>query len=511
MPVMTRKATARDLEEKLRVTLVELKKYKDLSDKLLQEREDSEIEVNNIVQKNSDLKCELADLHTKLSDSIHVNEQLKDIVVSFKQCSDTYEQALSRITELEFDLNKAHQEILVLKSSKFNERTADTVSLYNELIGSGIESSGPQPMVTIDLTSDHSLCSNSNFKSHKKIKIYLKVKKIIRKCQKTLKKRNYFLKNVDLIKEKLLLEEKLQSCTDELEITKRLYDDDILKLRSDLLEKEKILQDIFSGYILAQNHLSEHYKQAIGLMDLVTSNVESVRDIERNSPSSHSQSLSRAGSDSIEASNDKIILSTDQGEVENVISRNHIKRVLVFSDAIGRNFGSLLGNLQHCSVINHCMPGASYVEIEKKIMASEIDNTTIVVVYLGQSLGIDRKDIITRTTSLLKLNAFKIMLISFPYSNVLTKRQNEHIHSLNTLMYNMTCRHSDKFLFFDCNNFITNFKLTRDRMYLPKRYRNLIATLVAYNINAVIGNITKCSNDITVLSTSTNNINCLNF
>lgn len=518
MPVTTRKTLARELEEKLRVALQDLQKHKDLSDQLLQEREDSEVEVNKIVSKNTELKSELASLYTDYSEVLQQNEQLQNIVLSFKECSETHEQALSRISELEFELSKAQHEIMLLNSTKFNEQAADTLNLYNELVGSGMESaSSLQPIVTIDLTDENTTCSQFPvFQSHKKIKKYFKLKKVMWKCKKQLKNRNYFKRNVNLVKDKLLLQENLQNCLDELEITKQLYDDDTLSLRSELLEKEKLLQNIFSSYLSAQNHLSDHYKEAISLMDLVTTNVESVRNIECACSRSHSQPQATREPHSIPTIAqplNKTCTEAVRGENQGITSnQDMVTKVLVFSDAIGKNFGSLLGNSLNCSVRNYCMPGASYAQIEEKIMASEIDKNTIVIVYLGQSLGIDRKQLIASITSLLNLDAYQIMLCAFPYSDALTQSQNEHIHSLNTILYNMTCRHGDKLLFFDCNKFITHFMLTQDRMYLPKKYKNLIATLVAYNIESVIGNITKSSFDATDFSTCTNvQSNSLNF
>ncbi|PZC80290.1 hypothetical protein B5X24_HaOG214989 [Helicoverpa armigera] len=70
-----------------------------------------------------------------------------------QECSDTHELALRRISELEHELSRAHNTITQLESAKSSERSANTCSLYDELVGSASGSCN-QPMITIDLTND---------------------------------------------------------------------------------------------------------------------------------------------------------------------------------------------------------------------------------------------------------------------------------------------------------------------------------------------------------------------
>ena len=99
--IMTRKASAKDLESKLKQALQELKSSQDLCKQLLQEREDSEEEIAIIIKKNKELKNELAELHARNVEVVAQRDQLNSILGTFDQCSSEHERALDRITELE--------------------------------------------------------------------------------------------------------------------------------------------------------------------------------------------------------------------------------------------------------------------------------------------------------------------------------------------------------------------------------------------------------------------------
>ncbi|XP_047039921.1 uncharacterized protein LOC124644531 isoform X2 [Helicoverpa zea] len=68
MFVMTRKATAKDMEVKLKLALEKLKTSEELCQQLLRERDDSEEEIQKIISKNSELKSQLAELHIQYMD-----------------------------------------------------------------------------------------------------------------------------------------------------------------------------------------------------------------------------------------------------------------------------------------------------------------------------------------------------------------------------------------------------------------------------------------------------------
>ncbi|KAF9805541.1 hypothetical protein SFRURICE_020926 [Spodoptera frugiperda] len=97
------KGINKNIEEKLRLTLKELEKSKHLCSQLLQEREDSEVEVKTIVDKNASLKNELAELHVQYMDVLEYT------ISTFQDCSNTHEAAFQRITEIESELCDAHR------------------------------------------------------------------------------------------------------------------------------------------------------------------------------------------------------------------------------------------------------------------------------------------------------------------------------------------------------------------------------------------------------------------
>ncbi|XP_063895051.1 uncharacterized protein LOC135118052 [Helicoverpa armigera] len=150
----TKQHKAAFFEEKLRATLKDLETSKDLCKQLLQERDDSEVEVKVIVDKNTELKNQLAELHIEHMDILDQNQHLNRLVSNMQECSDTHELALTRISELEHELCRAHNTITQLESAKSSERSANTCSLYDELVGSASGSCSNQPMITIDLTND---------------------------------------------------------------------------------------------------------------------------------------------------------------------------------------------------------------------------------------------------------------------------------------------------------------------------------------------------------------------
>ncbi|CAH0701899.1 unnamed protein product [Spodoptera exigua] len=164
--MMTR---AKEMEIKLRAALKELESSKLLCDQLLQEREDNEVEVKNIINRNSKLKTELAELHVCHTDLLDQHNRLFNEVSAFQQCTETHEHALTRISQLEHDLRKAHNTINKLEASKQSVQSADTLSLYDELVGSG---SGDicEQAITIDLTGDDTIPTRPVLNSHNKIK-----------------------------------------------------------------------------------------------------------------------------------------------------------------------------------------------------------------------------------------------------------------------------------------------------------------------------------------------------
>ncbi|XP_047037602.1 collagen alpha chain CG42342-like [Helicoverpa zea] len=130
----TRRATAiKDLEDKLRATLKDLESSKKLCNQLLQEREDSEVEVKNVVDKNTVLKNDLAELHIQHMDLLDQHNHLQQTVSSLHECSETHHLTLKRITDLELELCEAYKTISLYESAKARDQTSETLNLFTEL------------------------------------------------------------------------------------------------------------------------------------------------------------------------------------------------------------------------------------------------------------------------------------------------------------------------------------------------------------------------------------------
>lgn len=165
------------------------------------------------------------------------------------------------------------------------------------------------------------------------------------------------------------------------------------------------------------------------------------------------------------------------------------------SDKVGAGFGNLLQNRLNQKVTNICCPNSSFVDLVKMISRGIYDEYSTIVIMVGNHSNISRNDLNKSVETLLDLHSrmkCKFILCNFPYACNLTELQNKSAHRMNIHLFNLTCHHSDAILYFDMNNFIHNFTLTRDTLYLSNKYRKLVATLLAYNIcDAAIVGLTK--------------------
>ncbi|XP_045529102.1 uncharacterized protein LOC123717251 [Pieris brassicae] len=264
--MMTRRTTAvKDLEDKLRATLKELEASKKSCNRLLQEREDSEVEVKNVVDKNKALKIELAELHIQHMDLLDQHNQLKELVSSFHECSETHELTLRRITDLEVELNKSYKTISLYESAKARDQTSDTLNLFAKLVESTTAMCNSAEI--IDLTGDDTKMQCPLVLSNNTFKKYMKYKKIIRKYYLTLKKQNRVRKSFNLRRDRMHLVKELNTCSLELEQCRATYDLDTQQLHDQITVKENLLSYIFSKYEESQKELSD-------LVDLVKCSAE---------------------------------------------------------------------------------------------------------------------------------------------------------------------------------------------------------------------------------------------
>ena len=471
--MLTRRAAS--LEEKLRATLKELDSSQSTVRSLLKEREESEVEIGLVVKKNSELKNQLAELHVQHVDILEQHHQLRQLVANFKECSDTYDQALKRISELELELSKAHNTITHLEFLKSSEESANTCSLYDELVGSLPGPVCVEPIVTIDLTND-TLTKHNSLTSHNKIKKYIKINKLIRKIKKSLKGQKLNKFNLVLRQKNLNLVHELKQCNIDLELCRTQYDTDTQSLRDELFVREFALRDIFSKYEASQQDLSKRMQEANELVDLVRYNAERYESLTNN------LSCSCACP---QAPDPQHVTQTPQA----THPEGNTNTTYVFSDKFGLGFGSVFNQCSEKYIINNCLPGASFSQVINSIKSTKINPNATVILLFGDSLAVKRKDILDCINLMFNLNESincKFVFSAFPYSHYLSDEQNKHIYKLNLLLYNRTC-HSDAIFYIDFNSVIADYKLTRDSMYLPANCRRQIANILACHIHSDTG------------------------
>lgn len=502
--MMTRGASVRDLTDKLKTALKELEVSRKTCNDLLQEREESEIEVQRIVDKNTQLKSQLLELHTAHMDILDQHHHLRQLVSDFQQCRDTHEQALTRISGLEVELCEAHHTISTINSLKASEEALNTNSLYNELVGSVSGLECKKPTVTIDLTGDDTLTKCPIFCSHNKIKKYIKINKNIKKYKKLLKTHSLYKCNINLRKQRIHLQKELHECNIKLDTSRKMYDMDTQNLQKELLSRENTLKEIFCKYEFSQQMLSERMQEACELVDLVKYNAERYESLTNNLTCSCAPTPPPLMSQHTIPASLPHTLETLKHSQSNI---------LVYSDRLGTGFGSLLNNRCKHTVVNHCYHNLHFNELVHKIKHTQMNERTTVIILIGNSLSITKKDIVNGIDTLLKLKLGKLILCALPYSSNLHDQENNYICNLNNFMHYLSCRHSDRLLYFDTNNFVRDFVYIREHMFLPKKSRHLLATLLAYNLHAVIDNLTEIRLSVEPVSSTSNNaeIDSLNF
>lgn len=491
--ILTRKLTARQLERNLDITLDELRNSKVQCQQLLLEREDNEREVLKILEQDKNLKMVMAEMHTELLDVVSQRDRLQKTIDTFDQCSGTFEDALQRIAALESELHDAQNQILVFEQANDNLQSSRRLSLFDELVSVAPKMvCGTLRRVTSDdligCGSEKSNLSgfNVHFNSRNKLKKYLKLKKFIKKYRKKSYK-HYKMQIFKCNKECFNLQQQLKISQEELENIKSSHDSDTLGFQSDIHRLQESLHEITSKYALAVEQISEQAQAADQLVDLCNYNEQRFESLLNSHSCDCKCSLTSANEQSV-------LHATTEGQsvdrcgsvtVENYgFPENY--NTIMFSDRLGKNFGiDLRNNVDH-RVINICLPEGSFSQIVNRIKQTKFNSQTNIIILLGNGINIRKSELVNSIEYLLALEAKKVMLCAFPYSASFTPSQNKYIHCLNTLMFNVSCRHSDTLLFFDTNKFIGNFKMTKDAMYLPKKSKANIAKLIAYNLNHYI-------------------------
>lgn len=454
-----------DLEKKLQNALEQLKSKNTIIEQLIEEREDHEKEMEKILTSNKNLKKELAELDISYMDMLDQRDHLQRELNSLSQCTLQYEQALDRIQYLEQELEKTRNILEKHETNITDQRTENTLALYDELIEI------KQDQVELEM------------KPYSK-RVRKKIKKIQKCIKNATKNKNILLKiNRKLRNERSILMEKLKITNSELKTISEAYVSDTQALKSQIDLHVATLESLTIKYELAKNQIKGHISAAEKLLELSTFNADRFDSLVKNYTCTCA-SVQKVNNDDKKLNSEKNkaeYCSTKSNVTQETIKRN-MTTTIVFSDEMGKNLGSLMQKQTESSIFNNCLPQRSFRQIIEIIKTYKFSTTTSIILAVGNSLGTTYKDIVKGMEYLSSLNVEKIIVCSFPYSANLTRKENERIYYLNNLLYKLTACHDDNLFLLDTNNFISNLVLTKDTLYLPKKYIRQLATLLIYNL-----------------------------
>lgn len=267
--IVTRKMASQNTELKLKKALEELKESRESCNQLIRERDESEEEIKININKNSQLKRELAELHVQLQEVTEHRDELLKTINTFDQCSNIFEQTLVRNNELEIELRDANRTLLHLEEEKKGQEFSQTLNLYEELIGSP---SGHAVVSDLKLSKRGQFVDKKNeihlLSSKKKLKKYLKISKFITKTKKIIKKQKCFYNNILLRKERADLVDSLEIYHNKLHESRSKYNVDIERMQADISQLHESLKSITCKYVSAQEQISEHILAANILLEI---------------------------------------------------------------------------------------------------------------------------------------------------------------------------------------------------------------------------------------------------
>lgn len=275
-------STVRDLELKLKSTLHELQSSKQLCTKLLQEREESEVEITRQNSKYLALKEELVMLDISYQDLCAQRDELQRLVDTYTKCHDVHDVALQRIHSLETELAEANEYLQQISERDAQRESENTQALYNEVM-SGVT------IPTIDLTSMSDKTTTTSpppslMNSANKIKKYVKTNKYIKKVQKLIKKNRKSLTNAPAIRQKMQLESQVSEYQEELFTCRIDYESTISNLQAQVEDLEMSLLEITCKYSRIQTEYSDCVTTMNELITLGQTNIElvesNIRDME---------------------------------------------------------------------------------------------------------------------------------------------------------------------------------------------------------------------------------------
>lgn len=501
--MLTRRAAAavRQQEaDKLQITLLELKKSKELCAQLLSEREDSEKELLLSLNSIEKLKKELCSLENVYNDVNSERARLQETVDKFTECSAAYEQALTDINSLERALHDAHEQIYELQEAQNIAAAAHTQNLFEELVRPDsqlVAAPIENPVVSIDLINESTTPRLVNC-SGNKLKKYIKLNRMIKKNQRLSKMNKLFFKKLRFCKINVNLVDKLDLYSVQLEHSKLQYETDTQILKSKVQSLEDSIQSLET--------INESSKKVINEYSLAMDDL--ISQIKHNSE--RFESLTNAQSCACKQATGHLLTSVLDPSLCDSLPQQQINdnssfhtpqqstpkpNIIMYCDEIGSNMSSFLNyHLKGLSTISNCLPHSSFENILKQILNdSNINSKTTLLILMGNRGNVNKNNLLKYFEQLNSLAVHEIIIFTFPYCEQMSEAENNIRHKLNISLYNL-CTYSSKFIIIDTNKFVSKYHmpmvfLTKGKCYLSNYYKRQIALSLSYLLDISAKNL----------------------
>lgn len=477
-----------DILKKLDLTLAELKNSKGLIEQLHKEREDNEKELLEALEKNSYLKKELAELHNDYVLVVDERNRFQTIIDGFGQCSEEYVQGLRRVSIVEQELREAHQQISELQSVITEAQATQTQSLFQELVSSGPSVVTVSTAVNSDpiVSEDSTPVENSHFKgivkcSKNKFKKYVKINKYIRKTNKLIKKQKSMYTKVKYIKERRQLGDELDMYSLLLEKNIKSHENEICTLEKQLFNLSNSLQLMTSKYTSTKKECEEHM---LALKELLSYGCQNCKKITnspiRSRPTCESTDTQQLDQSIVVNHNSSL---TQSDSIDGILTLcDPTTKYVMFSDEFGKDMGQLLSNHLGQTVTNYCMPGLTYCEIMEKIIDSRFDDSTTLLIFVGDRGKLSKSNLIKYFEKLKSLNVKNIVMFNLPYCCNLSQAENNIRYKINLTLDTLTFN-CNNFHIIDINTYLENkFYVSNDSYYLSRYIKRQIVISLSYFI-----------------------------
>lgn len=492
-------ASTREAESRLNLALSELKAAREEVTQLIREREDNEKELLDVLEKGSQLKKDMAELHTQHLCVIEERDRLQSIVDGFGECSQEYVHNLRRVTLLEQELQEAHHQITSLETERQEFAVSQTQSLFDELICSAPDFVpdvvNQNPTVTIDLTCNDTLCSSPASGlvecSRNKLKKYIKINRFIKKTKKLIKKEKSSCNNLKCIKERQRLGDELDLYTLTLDNNITTYEKTIKNFEHDIEMLKSSLDNMTVKYMSSKKENEEHI---LALKSLINSSHQLT--VDHNISLQESQAVCDSSFSICDCDNMTTLANTKKSSGSFAITSNVcVNNIVMFSDELGKDMGLLLSNLMGQPVINNCFPSTPFIEIVNKISHYTFNENSILILLIGNRGNVNKKVFMQCLDILNNLNLKQIVMFTFPYNKNLPQSENNFRYKLNLTMSTLSLNFNNSlFHCIDYNvnkDWTDNLYLTNDILHLPKYVKRQIAKSLSFCIDHTAKNLAK--------------------